>query len=151
MAYATLNQYKSGRVPVDTKTPLPHICLLSPPPPCLASYWSVCNPPLTSWLLIDCISMNSGQSWSGVTSHGYNHISNCLGGLDGCFDFQSVTSSLKTCDNIEYRNLTILGVMVIVYKLDTFGRVGSILTCSSIHLGCLVPVDWWWFMKFLNH
>ena len=38
-----------------------------------------------------------------------------------------------------------------VYNLDVYAGSGSILSCTSVHLGCHVPADWPWFIKFPHH
>ena len=44
-------------------------------------------------------------------------------------------------------NLSIYIVWV-VHGSIAYAVAGLILTCNSMGLGCLVPVDWRWFMKF---
>ena len=38
-----------------------------------------------------------------------------------------------------------------VYKLQAYGGAGSTLSCASMRIGCLVPVDWRWFIQFSHH
>ena len=47
----------------------------------------------------------------------------------------------------------VVGYTTNVYKLDTsmLASTGSILSFTSMHLGCLVPADLRWFIKFPHH
>ena len=38
-----------------------------------------------------------------------------------------------------------------VCQLDAYAAAGSIQSCTSMRLGCQVPVDWRWFINFPHY